>query len=560
MSSEVCPFCGKTYKRLKSHLPHCKAAGSSETPPAKRDVAAKQTSSSSQLAAAAAAATSSQPKAGEEKSTHTLPVTASPQSKKGTKISSVSSSVPASASSLSPSTPPSSVLASSPTKKKKKEKLSDQIKTAKTVSSTSLGSSPSPPPPSNVSEPKRKSLRALIEAAKSKRVSVGSGEGTRSASDDLPSASAPPGTDSLNSLNIQTETETNLDEDTRHPVFLSQGSKPKVKATRTKKATPSPLPINETSPDSEVNDRAAKSRLSGGLWVETDVGGSDLSVSEMFSKSESSPRVRITLRDVKATLGRANNRPHDRPSVLSQIRAGDLSGGIRPALPTGSEEGNLVSTQTPSNELSSNSSRSTERQSATTRSSESTEATSTPLRHRVSPQPGLPEASVLSGYLSSQVNKATPPLPAVRASEALKAGRRHTGLLPQPPSLAHALRLPPQTLPAREETLRFGDGPQLEVRRQKNTAGNGAKGALTERGLGQVRLRELPEWLACKTPSHPRDVVHMVQRGWQWYYKRYIDVRKGGVGGVGMLLAGYCVLSYIWSYPHIKRDRWRKHH
>lgn len=28
-------------------------------------------------------------------------------------------------------------------------------------------------------------------------------------------------------------------------------------------------------------------------------------------------------------------------------------------------------------------------------------------------------------------------------------------------------------------------------------------------------------------------------------------MKKGGVGGVGMLLAGYCVLSYIWSYPHI---------
>uniref|UniRef100_A0A3Q3QWN8 Uncharacterized protein n=1 Tax=Monopterus albus TaxID=43700 RepID=A0A3Q3QWN8_MONAL len=42
--------------------------------------------------------------------------------------------------------------------------------------------------------------------------------------------------------------------------------------------------------------------------------------------------------------------------------------------------------------------------------------------------------------------------------------------------------------------------------------------------------------------------------------QRYIDVKKGGVSGVGMLLAGYCVLSYIWSYPHIKRDRWRKYH
>lgn len=28
-------------------------------------------------------------------------------------------------------------------------------------------------------------------------------------------------------------------------------------------------------------------------------------------------------------------------------------------------------------------------------------------------------------------------------------------------------------------------------------------------------------------------------------------MKKGGVAGVGLLLAGYCVLSYAWSYPHI---------
>uniref|UniRef100_A0AAZ3R5W8 ATP synthase membrane subunit f n=1 Tax=Oncorhynchus tshawytscha TaxID=74940 RepID=A0AAZ3R5W8_ONCTS len=40
----------------------------------------------------------------------------------------------------------------------------------------------------------------------------------------------------------------------------------------------------------------------------------------------------------------------------------------------------------------------------------------------------------------------------------------------------------------------------------------------------------------------------------------YIDVRKGGLGGVAMLLAGYCILSNTCSYPHIKHDRWRKYH
>lgn len=58
--------------------------------------------------------------------------------------------------------------------------------------------------------------------------------------------------------------------------------------------------------------------------------------------------------------------------------------------------------------------------------------------------------------------------------------------------------------------------------------------------------------------SNSQHVEHDVSRtfflsGWQWYYKKYIDVKKGGVGGLGMLLAGYCVLSYIWSYPHISK-------
>ncbi|XP_008936560.1 PREDICTED: ATP synthase subunit f, mitochondrial, partial [Merops nubicus] len=44
------------------------------------------------------------------------------------------------------------------------------------------------------------------------------------------------------------------------------------------------------------------------------------------------------------------------------------------------------------------------------------------------------------------------------------------------------------------------------------------------------------------------------------YYTKYIDVKKGGLGGISMLLAGYVVVSYIWSYSHLKHDRRRKYH
>ncbi|KAI1886427.1 hypothetical protein AGOR_G00195650 [Albula goreensis] len=82
---------------------------------------------------------------------------------------------------------------------------------------------------------------------------------------------------------------------------------------------------------------------------------------------------------------------------------------------------------------------------------------------------------------------------------------------------------------------------------------------LAERALMDVRLSELPEWLTLR-PLSPRQAAAIVHRGWLSYYRKYIDVRRGGVGGVTMLVAGYCVLSYIWSYPHLKCDRWRKYH
>ncbi|ROI81945.1 ATP synthase subunit f, mitochondrial [Anabarilius grahami] len=83
---------------------------------------------------------------------------------------------------------------------------------------------------------------------------------------------------------------------------------------------------------------------------------------------------------------------------------------------------------------------------------------------------------------------------------------------------------------------------------------------LVQRKLGDVRLNELGVWLAARTPVSPGEIVTMLKHGWQWYYGKYINVRRGGIGGISMLLTGYCVLCYIWSYPHLKKERWRKYH
>lgn len=37
------------------------------------------------------------------------------------------------------------------------------------------------------------------------------------------------------------------------------------------------------------------------------------------------------------------------------------------------------------------------------------------------------------------------------------------------------------------------------------------------------------------------------------YYNKYINVKKGGIGGIAMLLVGYVAMSYMWEYDHISK-------
>ncbi|KFP45398.1 hypothetical protein N324_04240, partial [Chlamydotis macqueenii] len=84
-------------------------------------------------------------------------------------------------------------------------------------------------------------------------------------------------------------------------------------------------------------------------------------------------------------------------------------------------------------------------------------------------------------------------------------------------------------------------------------------GPLCERRLLDVRLGELPAWLAACDLS-PHGLLGGMQRAWSSYYDKYINVRRGGPAGISMLLAGYCLLCYGWNYQRIKCHRWRKYH
>ncbi|XP_008273683.1 uncharacterized protein LOC103352802 isoform X2 [Stegastes partitus] len=473
MSSEVCPFCGKTYKRLKSHLPHCRAAASAKTPPTKHDIAAGQTSS--QLTAASSKAAAKGKKS-------TRPETTGLQAEKGGDVS--ASSTPANTSLSPPSLPPAAT--------KKKQKLTDQIKAA------ALSSSTSPPLFSVVSKPKKPSLRALIEAAKSGQVKE----------ETLPSGSA----QGLSLLPADSKPKDALKKKTSKPQKVVQSP-----STTTHASDFLGAKVNKTSTTPHAR----------GFWEDSEEEVQGLSVNEPFLKPG-----KITLQDVKSTLGRGNGlRQSGRSSILNQIEATE-------------NRKDAVSCSVPLSEHA-------DVKPVKTKASQSKQAALIALQDR-------PEPTAPTPLLSAP---ASLPPPAASLSEGLKVGYRMTGLLAASPPLSQStshLHFPrvQQTLPARVDGA---ERLQLEVGERK-AAERSPEGVLAQQRLGQVTLRKLPEWMACRTPSRPREVVDMVQRGWQWYYRKYIDVKKGGVAGLGMLLVGYCVMSYIWSYPHIKLDRWRKYH
>ncbi|XP_014133157.2 uncharacterized protein C17orf80 homolog isoform X1 [Falco cherrug] len=105
----------------------------------------------------------------------------------------------------------------------------------------------------------------------------------------------------------------------------------------------------------------------------------------------------------------------------------------------------------------------------------------------------------------------------------------------------------------------FQEGRRITVKTPKGNFAEGQQGPLSERHLMDVRLGELPMWLATCNFS-PQGLLGGVQKAWSSYYNRYINMKRGGPVGISMLLAGYCLLSYGWNYQHIKGHRWRKYH
>uniref|UniRef100_A0A5F5PS03 ATP synthase F(0) complex subunit f, mitochondrial n=2 Tax=Equus TaxID=9789 RepID=A0A5F5PS03_HORSE len=82
---------------------------------------------------------------------------------------------------------------------------------------------------------------------------------------------------------------------------------------------------------------------------------------------------------------------------------------------------------------------------------------------------------------------------------------------------------------------------------------------LKEKKLMEVKLGELPSWILMRDFT-PKGIAGAFQRGYYRYYNKYINVKKGSVAGISMVLAAYVLFNYCRSYKELKHERRRKYH
>nr|XP_044998654.1 ATP synthase subunit f, mitochondrial isoform X1 [Jaculus jaculus] len=83
--------------------------------------------------------------------------------------------------------------------------------------------------------------------------------------------------------------------------------------------------------------------------------------------------------------------------------------------------------------------------------------------------------------------------------------------------------------------------------------------SLKDKKLMDVKLGELSSWILTRDFT-PKGITGAFQRGYNRYYNKYINVRKGSIAGVNMVLAAYVLFSYCLSYKELKHERRRKYH
>ena len=71
-----------------------------------------------------------------------------------------------------------------------------------------------------------------------------------------------------------------------------------------------------------------------------------------------------------------------------------------------------------------------------------------------------------------------------------------------------------------------------------------------EKKLLEVELGELPRWTLMRDFT-PSGIAGAFQRGYYRYYNKYVNVKKGSIAGLSMVLAAYVFLNYCRSYKEL---------
>ncbi|XP_070580869.1 ATP synthase subunit f, mitochondrial-like [Ptychodera flava] len=77
--------------------------------------------------------------------------------------------------------------------------------------------------------------------------------------------------------------------------------------------------------------------------------------------------------------------------------------------------------------------------------------------------------------------------------------------------------------------------------------------------LGEVKLGQLPTWLGTCSFS-PKSIGNAIGRGHTRFVMKYVNVKRGSFAPIGMFIAMYFTVSYIWRYEETKHERTKVYH
>lgn len=74
-----------------------------------------------------------------------------------------------------------------------------------------------------------------------------------------------------------------------------------------------------------------------------------------------------------------------------------------------------------------------------------------------------------------------------------------------------------------------------------------------EKKVMDVKIGELPRWILIQD-FILKGTAGAFQRGYYWYYK-YVNVKKGSISGVSMILTAYVLFNYCCPYKELKHEQ-----